>query len=463
MGEMEGVGPSLTDEPKTISLNYSPRPTQKDLHESLRRFNVILAHRRFGKTVFALMHLIDRALRCKLPMPRYAYIAPTYGQAKRVVWSYLKAYMANIPGVVFNEAELRADIPSNGARIMLLSAENPMALKGMYLDGGVGDEFGDMNPIVWTEVIRPTLADRNGWFIFIGTVKGQNHFWEMYQKAIHSGNSEWYGKMLKASETGIIPKKELESLRAMMSEEEYNQEFECDPNAGLVGAYFGKEMSAAETGGRITKVPWEPTLPVDTYWDLGMNDTTAVWFVQSVRNVHNFIDCYEVSGSSIPQTVSHLSKLPYKYDAFVMPHDVNVQELGSGRTRKQDFYSLGCRNIRVIPRIKKKMDSINAARVMFSKCYFDRVKCEKGLKALSNYMRKWDAKTNCFSETPLHNWASNYADAFQQFGMGCRDQYGVERRIIGDDDEEDRPMQTTGDMEYDPFDMDQFTKFRGSL
>lgn len=408
-------------DPNLISTGYVPRPLQFNLHRNLRRFNVLVAHRRFGKSVFCINHLIDRALRCNLPMPRFAYLAPTYGQAKRIVWDYLKAYTSMIPGVIPNEAELRVDIPSNKARIMLLSAENPVSLKGIYLDGVILDEYAEMNPSAWSEVIRPTLSDRKGWAIFIGTPKGQNNFHELYENAEKKQDPEWYSAIFKASETKVVDAEELISARKTMTEEQYEQEFECSFSAGLVGAYFTKEMALAYKEDRIGIVPHDKHIPVDTYWDLGTNDLCAVWFVQSVRGDHRIIDYYEVCGSSIPEVMQELQRKPYLYGDFVLPHDAAARDFSTGKSQEQVFRSNGAKRLRVIPRVGTKREGINAARMIFSQCRFDKVKCAQGLKALANYQRKWNAKNNVYEESPLHNWASNGADAFQQFGLGVRE------------------------------------------
>ncbi len=206
--------------PKIISTGYTPRLLQAQLHLGVKRFTTIVCHRRFGKSVWAINHLIDAALRSKLPNPRYAYIAPTYGQAKRIAWDYLKLYTGQIPGIEYNEADLRIEIPHNKSRLILLSAENPNSLA-----------------------------------IFLGTPKGQNHFHQNYEYGRDSGDPEWASFMFKAEDTGIIAKEELDSARRTMTEEEYNQEYACDFNAGLVGAYFAKELTAVERDGRLTKVP----------------------------------------------------------------------------------------------------------------------------------------------------------------------------------------------------------------
>lgn len=403
-----------------FETGYIPRTQQFQLHKDLKRFSVVVCHRRFGKSVFAINHLINKALKCKLPMPRYAFIAPTYGQAKRIAWSYLHMFTEKIPGVTYNEAELRVDFAHNGARIMILSAENYVGLKGIYLDGGILDEFADMNPAVWREALRPTLSDRKGWCLFLGTPRGQNHFYELYEYAKSGKDPDWYCQLFRASETGIIDAKELASAKLQMTEEEYEQEYEVSFNAGLIGAYFAKELTAAEKTDRIRHVPLDRQYPVDTYWDLGINDVTAIWFGQTIRGEHRFVDYYEASGLSLAEILADVQKKGFVLGEFVLPHDAKARDLSTGKSQQQIFNDLGCRRVRIIPRIGTKRDSINAARMVFPKCWFDKEKCEKGLKTLANYQRKWDSKNNVFQDTPLHNWASNGADAFQQFAMGVR-------------------------------------------
>lgn len=437
------------EETPVVDTGYVPRMLQYKLHREMKRFNAIVCHRRFGKTIFSINHMINAAIRSKLPAPRYAYLAPTYGQAKRIVWDPLKKYTSKIPGVQVNEAEMRVDIPANNARIMLLSAETPDSLKGIYLDGAILDEYASMNPATWSEVIRPTLSDRRGWANFIGTPKGQNNFYDLYEYAMKKGDPEWYAALYKASQTGIISTEELESNRRTMSEDEYEQEYECSFVAALSGAYFGKELARATAESRITGVPYDPALPVDTYWDLGINDTTSIWFVQSIRGVHRFIDHYEICGASLPEILQDVQKRKYVLGQFVLPHDAAARDLSTGRTQVQVLYSLGCRNVRVIPRVGTKRESLNAARMIFPKCAFDAVKCELGLKALAQYQRKWNPKANMYEDAPLHNWASNSADAFQQFGLGCRDDSRDDQRTALGQFGGTKPFQAITD--YDPF------------
>lgn len=421
-----------------ISTGYVPRRLQAELHAKLRRFNVLVMHRRFGKTVFTTNEKLDRALRNPLKRPQYAYIAPTFGQAKRVAWDYFKDFWLKIPGSEPNEAELRIDIPrpdkGDFIRAMLLGAENPKTVKGLYLDGVTLDEYAEMNPSIWSEVVRPLLSDRhteaferfgitdNGWANFIGTPKGRNNLYELREYALHENDPEWFTALYRASETGIIPQKELDSARKQMTEEEYLQEYECDFSAGLVGAYFSKELAKAEREGRVTRVPHDPMMPVDLYFDLGFNDVTSVWYVQSSRNRHRVINYFEVCGAGIDSVVKLVRERDpsYNFGTWVYPHDVEQHDYSTGRTRLAAFEGLGCRPYEVVPRVQVKMDSINAARMIFGACEFDAINCKLGLKGLAEYQRKWNTKNEVFEESPLHNWASNAADAFQQFAMAAR-------------------------------------------
>jgi len=226
--------------------------------------------------------------------------------------------------------------------------------------------------------------------------------------------------MYKASETGIIPQEELDSARRTMSEPEYLQEYECDFSAGNIGAYFSKELANAEKEGRIGNFPYDPSLPVDTYWDLGINDMAAVWFVQSLRGRHRLIDYYEICGASIPEVVRDVRARGYTHGEWVFPHDPEARDFSTGKSQTQVFYNLGCRPSRIVPRVGTKRVSINATRMAFPICEFDRTKCKRGLEALAGYMRKWNSKNNVFEESPLHNWASNGSDAMQCFALGVR-------------------------------------------
>lgn len=406
---------------KKVSTGYVPRSWQARLHRVARRFNVFVFHRRAGKTVFSINHLIDKALKNRNKNPKYAYIAPTYAQAKKIAWDYFKEYTREIPGVVVNESELRIVIfrGDDKIQIYLLGAENPDSIRGLYLDGVILDEYADMHPDTWGKVVRPALSDRQGWGIFIGTPKGMNDFKDKFDYARSGKDLEWMGYLMRASESKLIPEWELKAAAREMTEEEYAQEFECDFGAALVGAYFGKYMNRAEKEGRIRKVPYDKHVPVDTFWDLGIGDSTAIWFAQVVGDEYHLIDYIEASGEGLEYYVKQLQAKGYIYGEHVFPHDVSARSLDTGRTREETLRSMGLENIRVLDKLPVE-DRIHAARMLLDKCYFDIDKCSRGVNCLINYQRKWDAKNKIFLQKPLHNWASHGSDAFGYFALGIR-------------------------------------------
>lgn len=216
---------------QVIEIDYKPRPKQLDMHHGLaaHRWAVVVAHRRFGKTVCLLNHMLADALNCKKVRPFFAYLAPLYTQAKTIAWAYLKHYTSVIPGVKVNESELWVEFPHNQARIRLFGADNPDSLRGLYFDGVVLDEFGDMKPEAYDAVIRPALSDRKGWAVFCGTPKGHNRFHELYLYSL--SDPEWFSAMYRADETGVIDADELESAKKQMSENLFRQEYLCDFDA----------------------------------------------------------------------------------------------------------------------------------------------------------------------------------------------------------------------------------------
>ena len=426
-----------------VKIPYKPRLLQKEMHADLKRWNVLVMHRRFGKTVWAVNELIKRALTCELPRPRVAFVAPTFTQAKRIAWDYVKFYAGVIPGVSFNETELRLDFP-NGARLTLLSAENPDALRGIYLDLAVFDEFGMQNPRVWGEVVRPALSDREGAAVFLGTPAGHNHFFDLLETAkqqTEEGSEQWYWKVVKASESGLVKDTELQAAQDQMTPEQYEQEYECSFTAAIIGAYYAKLLTNADDDGRITQVPYDPSYPVHTAWDLGINDSTAIWFAQIFRGgaIH-VIDYYENGGVGLQHYADVLNKKDYNYGDHLAPHDIEVRELGSGKSRIETAFSLGIR-FKVIPRMKVA-DGINAARMLIPKCYFDRDKCHEGLEMLRQYRQEYDERKKTFRDHPRHDFTSHSADAFRYLASGLENRTNYTK-----------PPQQVAVSDYNPFSM----------
>jgi phage terminase large subunit len=401
-----------------IKIPYTPRPQQFDLHKNEARFKICVSHRRWGKSVYAVTELLRRALELKTERNdgRFMYLAPYYRQAKQVAWDYLCYYARDLPGTKINQSELRVDL-LNGSRIRLAGAgDDPDALRGIYLDMCVLDEYADMSPRVWSEIIRPALVDRKGAAIFIGTPKGRNHFWRLYEDV--ADDPEWHRAIYRASETEVIDPTELEAARREMGDDEYQQEFECSWTAAIRGSYYGGIIDDAEKEGRIARIEYDPAIPVHVAWDLGISDSCVLWFFQVTLGEVRIIDYYEHNNVPLGHYVKIMEEKSYWYGDDWLPHDAKVRELGTGRTRAETLVNMG-RRPRIVPN-HKIADGINAARLLLQKCHFDELNCEQGLNALRSYQREWDDTKRVFRKTPLHNWASHAADSFRYLAMAYR-------------------------------------------
>jgi hypothetical protein len=282
------------------------------------------------------------------------------------------------------------------------------------------DEYADMDPRVWSEIIRPALADRQGWAVFIGTPRGRNAFFALWRRAQSEEN--WFSLMLKASDTALIPDSELALARRDLSEEQYAQEFEGSFEAAVAGAYYGRLMARAEEERRVARVPHDPAAPVWTSWDLGMRDATAIWFAQVIGREIRIIDYYEGCGVDLGHYVRELAAKPYVYAGHIVPHDAQAKELGTGKSRLEVLEQLGLKNITLAP-MHRIEDGINAVRVFIPKCWFDAGKCARGIEALKLYRAAVDEKrvdpsgAPLLKPHPMHDWASHAADSFRYLAM----------------------------------------------
>ncbi len=399
--------------------SYAPRQPFIDFHNRDERWAVLVCHRRAGKTVACVAELVLSALFCTKPDGRYAYVCPQFNQAKDVAWLYIKRLTADIPGVEYNETELRADLP-NGSRIRLYGADNPDRLRGLYLDGVVLDEFADMRSSVWGEVIRPMLADRKGWAVFIGTPKGHNDFYRSWLYAKQA--PDWFALMLKASNSGLIDSDELIDARRGMTDDQYEQEFECSFEAAIAGAYYAKDIVDAQ----ITEVACDPELPVFTAWDIGYSDDTAIWFYQVTRGEIHVIDYYAANGHGVEHYVDVLNDKGYSYaklgeKPFLwLPHDARAKTFASGgKSSQEQFFKLGYAS-RIVPELSLQ-DGVQALRMALPRMWFDAEKCKEGIEALKLYRREWDSDKKVFRDKPLHDWTSHAADAARYMALAWQE------------------------------------------
>jgi phage terminase large subunit len=404
----------LTSE-NEVSTGYAPREPQKTIHKAIKnnRWTVAVAHRRMGKTVCAINQLIHSALKCEKKSPQFAYIAPTYGQAKRIAWNYLVDYTRPLGGTA-NVSELRVDFM--GRRISLYGADNPDSIRGIYLDGVVIDEIGDVHPSLFTEVIRPALSDRLGWALFIGTPKGANHFKELRDFADDSSNDGWTLREFKASETGLIPEEELKDAQKAMGDNKYQQEFEVSFDSPIIGSYYGELIKDISSRNHVREIPSESATGKFTAWDLGVSDSTSIWVIETIGGEVRLMDYFEDAGKGLDHYVEYLDTNGYRDYTHILPHDVAVRELQTGKSRYEFLTDAGL-NIDIAPKSSVE-DGIQAVRRMLPNCWFNESTTKHGLECLRNYRREFNEKLNTFMEKPKHDWSSHGADAFRYLALG---------------------------------------------
>jgi phage terminase large subunit len=364
----------------------------------------------------------------KKPDGRYAYIAPYYAQAKNIAWDYLLKFAE--PAIVkANQSELWVELV-NGAKIRLFGADNPDALRGLYLDGVVLDEYADMKPRLWGEIVRPLLTDRNGlngyqtWAVFIGTPKGHNAFYDIYSNALKSDN--WYVKTLRADQSGLIPDAELLDAQATMSSNQYEQEFLCSFEAAIMGAYYGQEMRRITDLDRITTVDYDPMFPCHTAWDLGFNDSTSIWWFQVVYGEIRVLDHHSSNGQAVPFYTGLLAQkeeeFGYKYGYHYLPHDARAKTMASGGKSiiEQFATKIDIKHLKIVPNLSIQ-DGIQATRLALTRTWFDN-RCEEGIECLRQYQREWNDDKKCFNDRPKHDFTSHSADAFRYLSIVWKDE-----------------------------------------
>lgn len=402
-------------DPNSITFTYDPRDAFIPFHQREARFSALVCHRRAGKTVACINDIIAKALYTSKKNARYAYVAPFYRQAKDVAWGYLKEF-AGVAAVKIRESDLRIEL-LNGSWITLYGADNPDALRGIYLDGVILDEAGDMRPGLWSDVILPTLVDRRGWAVFIGTPKGKNYFYEIWDKAQNKPN--WFTLMLKASESGILEPEDLLEIKSLQEAESYEQEFECSFEASVKGSYYNDIFNEHELTGHV---PWDPAYKVSMSSDLGKTDSSAFWFWQNTPLGIKVIDYYEADGKDLDHYFMYLDAKPYEYDTMWLPHDAVAKTLSTKKSTIEQFIEWVDERWRVekVPRLSVQ-HGIDAGRMVLKMCSFDSTKCLQGLNALRHYRRRYNPMVKAFSDTPMHDWASNGADSFRYLSLVVRE------------------------------------------
>jgi hypothetical protein len=389
-------------------------------------------HRRAGKDKSAIQIVAYEMMQ---GAAQYAYLFPEFAQGRRVFWDGIDEsgfkFLDHFPDELFvkNKSELKITCKTTGAIFQVIGTDDYHKLRGMNIKGALFSEYSFQNPIAWDTIIRPMLTKNGGWAIFVYTPNGKNHGYNLYKMALD--NPEWHVSKLTADDTFdfegnyLMPPEKIQSERdSGMSEEMIQQEFYCAFEGSVSGAYYGRLMTEAHEQGRVTTVPHDPNLPVDTYWDIGVNDMTSIWFAQSLRNrkEYRFINYIAGSGEGLEHYWSEINAISrenrYNLGEHYAPHDIKVREFTSGISRIEAAKKIGL-DFNVTENISVA-DGIGAARRVLPLCWFDKTNCEEGINALENYRRKWDEVNRTFSNKPVHDWASHPADAFRMFAVNQR-------------------------------------------
>ena len=402
---------------------------------------VAVWHRRAGKDSTAINYTAADAIENP---GVYWHMLPTQRQARKVVWDGIDRHGRRIIDQAFPPAIRKATRSQdmqielvNGSIWQLCGSDNFDALVGANPRGVVFSEWSLCNPRAW-DYIRPILAENGGWALFIYTARGKNHGWTLAEMA--RKNPSWFYSRLTVDDTTredgtpVITKEAIQDDRdAGMSEDMIQQEYYCSFDVAIPGAYFAKEIAAARADKRICFIPVEPHIQVHTFWDLGISkgNSMVIWFVQAVGKEIRVVNHYEAENQPMSHFVNYVTKFKkdfgIEYGEHHAPHDIGVRDLMTGKTRQDTAREMGI-IFRMVLRTTDLNDSIEATRRLFSRCWFDETRCENGIAALASYHREFDEKHQVYRDQPVHDWASNSADAFRQMAQAWDDRLALSGR-----------------------------------
>lgn len=396
---------------------------------------VEVAHRRFGKDDIGLHFTATQMME---KPGNYWHLLPKYAQGRKVIWNAVnprtqqrrinEAFPKEIRKRTNNTEMLIETI--NGSVWQVVGSDNYDSIVGAPPRGIVFSEWALANPMAWP-YLEPILEENGGWALFIYTSRGNNHGKTFYENAIISDN--WFAEKITAYETDVFKPEQLERIKASLVGNYgdelgvalFEQEYLCSFEGAVFGAYLAKSMRALRQEGRVTKVPWQPDIEVDTSWDLGVDDSTSVWFFQPIGKGYNFIDYYEQTGRGFGHFANVLKEKKYIYGNHYMPHDADARIQDGAdiaRTKKEIAEGLGIKPITTVQRPRNNdliiHVQIPAMRNMLQLCWFDAEKCKHGIACLENYKAEYDEEKKVLSNRPLHDWSSHGSDAFRTFAVG---------------------------------------------
>lgn len=432
------------DLPYNFTARWYQKPVLQALDNGFKRV-VSVWHRRSGKDKVFINYMAKEMFE---RIGGYYYFLPSYKQGKKIIWNGrdrdgfkftdhipqgLRIRTDNTemlievkkPTTLMSSEELerhKAGDKIPGSLFQVIGTDNIDSIVGTNPVGCVFSEWPLQNPAAW-DFMRPILAENGGWAVFDYTPRGKNHGWTTLQTA-RAFPKVWYSEVLTVEDTKAIDPKILgqereEIIRKDGNDALYQQEYMCSFDVPIQGSYYAQQLLKADEDGRHTAVPYDMNGLVDTYWDLGIDDSMTIWFVQVVGKEVHLIDYMEDNGEGINYYIQALGKKPYIYRKHYAPHDIKVRELGTGKSRLEVAKSLGI-EFEVIPMIPVE-DGIQAVRNILNRCWFDLEKTERGWDALMSYHKEWDEKNQVYRAHPEHDWSSHGSDAFRGFAVAFKD------------------------------------------
>jgi phage terminase large subunit len=415
-----------------IPYNFHPREYQLSFFQYMDmggpndKRSVLVWHRRAGKDLCALNYMIKQMY---LNVGNYLYLLPKQTQARKVIWQGKtntgRSYLDYIPTPLVKKKkidEMQVEL-TNDSLFQLAGSDNYDSLVGTNYKGIVCSEYALQDSAAW-DYLSPILVGNNGWAIFCYTPRGKNHGYNLFNNA--SRHKNWFSKLLTIDDTfdeygnPLVTQEQINELRKMGTDEaKIQSEYYCSFEGSTEGSYYGELITEARKDGRISKnIHYDPRYTVITSWDLGRNDTTAIWFIQLIGTEIRFIDYYENKNQSIDFYLNQLEnfrmKKSYKYENHLMPWDGNSKTIHTNLSVKEIAAKKGY-DVTIVERISRKTIGINYARTLFPRFYFDSIKCSEGIKALDSYSKEYDSKNQTYKDSPKHDWSSNCADALRTF------------------------------------------------
>lgn len=419
----------------TIPNKFRPReyqiPIFKAFDEGYKRI-IQVWHRRAGKEKTDI-NIVAREVFKKVGA--YYYIFPTYNQGKKILWNGADKegirFLEHLPEetrkrTVGNEMFIEF---KNGSTFQVIGSDNIDSIVGTNPLGVVFSEYSLQDPQAW-DFIRPILAENGGWAIFNFTPRGENHAKDLLDYA-KTDPKNWYVSLLNVDDTKTMDKEVLERERKEIiakngDDSIFQQEYYNSFTASLQGSYYGKIIEKMEEDGKITNVPYEPNLLVDTWWDLGMNDSMSIGFFQKFGLGWRMIDYLEGSGEGLGYYIQKLQEKGYTYGKHYAPHDIVVKEMGTGKSRLETAKELGLKfetELKKDGTLKSAVpnipieDGINAVRNKLQTLHIDSIKCDRVKKALKNYHKDYDEVNKVYRNNPKHDWSSHCADMIRYWAV----------------------------------------------